>query len=115
MHRIKTLSQLKWMMLSGTQVSDAGLAHLSKLTHLEELHLDGTQITDAGLISLKGLTSLRELDLSDSRVSDVGVAKLQKTLPRCEIWNRSGRSTIVVVSLLKVLIERGISVTVVIW
>ena len=42
------------MTLNGTQVTDAGLAHLTGLTKLEMLFLDGTKITDAGLVNLCG-------------------------------------------------------------
>ncbi len=39
--------------LIGTQITDAGLAHLTGLTALESLSLDGTQITDAGVRELE--------------------------------------------------------------
>ena len=35
--------------LSETRVSDAGLAHLARLTSLQALNLGLTQVTDAGL------------------------------------------------------------------
>ena len=36
--------------LAGTEMTDAGLAHLIGLTALEGLNLGGTQVTDAGLV-----------------------------------------------------------------
>lgn len=41
-----------------TKVTDAGLAHLKRLTKLETLYLHRTKVTDAGLVHLKGLTKL---------------------------------------------------------
>jgi hypothetical protein len=63
------------------QITDAGLAHLKKLTKLEELVLIGTQVTDAGLDYLKGLRRLQHLDLSDTRVTPAGVKRLQSEMP----------------------------------
>ena len=71
--------------LINTQVTDAGLVHLSGLTSLRELYLGDTQITDAGLAHLRGLTSLRELDLINTQVTDAGVASLEQALPNCRI------------------------------
>jgi Leucine-rich repeat (LRR) protein len=63
--------------LNGTQVTDAGLAHLQGLTALQELYLRGTQVTDAGLAHLRGLTGLLSLNLNDTQVTDAGLAHLQ--------------------------------------
>ena len=41
--------------LARTQVTDAGLAKVAKMTNLKELRLDNTGITDAGLEHLAGL------------------------------------------------------------
>ena len=64
------------MSLSGTQVTDANLAHLGGLTTLKELRLYWTQITDAGLAHLAGLTALERLDLDDTQVSGSGLVHL---------------------------------------
>ena len=56
------LSELRYLDLTNTQVTDAGLVHLAGLTKLEELVLDGTQVTDAGVEELKRkLPSLRSV------------------------------------------------------
>jgi hypothetical protein len=44
-------------------VTDAGLAHLARLTSLQTLVLSETQVTDAGLAHLAGLKSLQSLNL----------------------------------------------------
>src|SRR5262249_40594166 len=43
---------------------------------LRELDLENTQVTDAGLVTLTRLSGLQELDLSNTRVTDAGVAHL---------------------------------------
>jgi hypothetical protein len=57
-------------------VSDAGLAHLARLTQLQWLWLDRTKITDTGLVYLKGLTHLKILYLNDTQITDAGLAHL---------------------------------------
>jgi len=49
------------------------------------VRLSGTQVTDAGLAHLTELAALEELFLSYSQVTDVGVAELQQALPNCSI------------------------------
>ncbi len=96
-------------------LTDAGFAHLSKLTSLSSLNLYFTDITDAGLAYLSNtslsslnlswcnnitnrglahlskLTSLRSLDLYNTRITDAGLAHLSNTslsslnLERCNI------------------------------
>ena len=68
-----------------SEVTDAGLAHLTGLTALRVLWIRDTPVTDAGLAHLSGLTALQRLALSDTQVTDGGVAELQKALPNCEI------------------------------
>jgi hypothetical protein len=99
----------------GTQITDAGLAHLEPLAlaylefpesaktdigmkhYIEALAPDtiveyfpvkpsGWKLTDDGLVHLKGLTNLQTLDLIGcEKITDSGVAELQKALPNCEI------------------------------
>lgn len=83
---LRGLAQLQSLGLGGTQVTDAGLAHLRGLTRLVILYLHNTQVTDAGLVHLGGLTQLRQLKLVGTDVTDAGVQRLQKVLPKCNIW-----------------------------
>ncbi len=88
LEHLKRLTELKTLVLHGTQVTDAGLVHLKGLTKLEELILWHTGVTDAGLIHLKGLTNLEYLQLGCTQVSDDGVKQLRQALPDCyiEYW-----------------------------
>ena len=84
------LTQLQWLQLSYTKVTDAGLAHLDGLTQLHYLELADTEVTDAGLVHLEGLTQLQELvlygsDGGDCQVTDAGVTNLHSALPYCHI------------------------------
>ena len=70
-----------------SEVTDAGLAHLTGLTALEGLGLRGTQVTDAGLAHLTGLPSLQRLVLYDTDVTAAGLVHFQKmpSLSRLEL------------------------------
>ena len=63
---------VKLVSLTNTQITDAGLEHLKKLTSLDTLLIDHTEVTDAGLEHLKGSTNLRMLSLVDTKVTDAG-------------------------------------------
>jgi hypothetical protein len=81
------------MNLSGTRITDAGLAYLKDATKLERLELRGTQITDAGLEHLKNLTGLQWLAVSGTRVTEAGVQELKRSLPNLTEMRGQGQST----------------------
>lgn len=58
------MSQLKWLSLDSTSVTDAGVASLASLTQLELLDLARTRITGSALQHLPALPALKSLDLS---------------------------------------------------
>ena len=74
--QLKRLTNLKTLGLSWTQVTDAGLVHLEELTGLESLGLSWTRVTDAGLVHLKELPNLDTLWLKNTRVTDAGLVHL---------------------------------------
>jgi hypothetical protein len=53
--------------LGSDHVTDAGLAHLERLTGLREIQIHHALITDAGLAHLRRLTRLRKLDFNQNR------------------------------------------------
>eukprot|EP00808_Paulinella_micropora_P017938 g32181.t1 len=61
-----------------SEVTDAGLVHLSGLHALHHLDLSNcNQLTDAGLVHLSGLRNLRHLDLSDNNeFTNAGLARV---------------------------------------
>lgn len=74
-------------LLTGPELADDDLAHLTKLTGLKFLQLDVTRLSDAGLGHLKGLKNLEKLILFGARdkVSEDGIAELKRALPNVEI------------------------------
>jgi hypothetical protein len=80
------LVEVKWVDLTGTQVTDARLADLQGLPRLESLSLMGTPVTDDGLAQLHRPTRLRNLNLLYThQVTDAGLAQLRQAMPNCEI------------------------------
>jgi hypothetical protein len=61
------------------------LAHLGQLSELQFLSLDDTQVTDAGIASSTGLRGLKFLKISRTKVTDNGVAELRKSLPHLRV------------------------------
>ncbi len=49
--------------------------------NLKSLRLDGTQVTDAGMAHLKGLYRLAHLDVRRTRVTAAGTNQLKTPLP----------------------------------
>ncbi len=69
--------EIEMVNLNNTQVTDAGLAQLQRLTGLHSLNLSDTEVTDAGMAHLQGLSGLEGLSLINTKVTDVGLAHLQ--------------------------------------
>lgn len=78
---LEQLSNLAELYLSDTNLTDAGLVHLSGLARLEVLDLSYTDVTDKGITALVSLTSLRRINLRGTSVSDEGVAEMQRKRP----------------------------------
>jgi hypothetical protein len=79
------LTRLETLSLDRTQITDAGLIHVSRLLKLRGLILEGDQVTDAGLRHLKPMRQLAVLNLRDTQVGVV------RALPRqldVVVWTR---------------------------
>jgi Leucine-rich repeat (LRR) protein len=74
--RIGDLGSLDYLELQGIETDDAELDRLRQLTRLKSLDLSGTKTTDPGYLAK--LTRLEELDLSDSPIGDAGLAHLRQ-------------------------------------
>jgi uncharacterized membrane protein len=72
--------------LNGTAITDAGITHLARLPHLEYLNLYGTKITDAGLAPLTGLANLRALYIWQTGVTTQGIDRLKASLPHLVVY-----------------------------
>jgi hypothetical protein len=62
-----------------------GLQHIKGFTQLQWLSLNHTKVTDAGLEHLKGLTQLRILLLMGAHVTVDGRVNFQQAMPNCDI------------------------------
>lgn len=69
----------------GTDITDAGLAHLRGLNALSRLNIADTPVTDDGLRHLEGIASLQKLDVEGTGVTQAGIERLQQALPDLEI------------------------------
>lgn len=72
------LSGLRTLKLAATGVTDAGLQVLHHLPHLELLNLAGTAITDAGLSNVHACPRLRTVVLAGTQVTDASVTVLTR-------------------------------------
>lgn len=72
---------LRILNLDGTEITDAGLKYVARVTSLEHLSLTNTGVTNAGLAELKTLTNLNYLRLDNLPITGAGLAHL-KTLPQ---------------------------------
>jgi uncharacterized membrane protein len=80
--------QTVWLDLSGTGITDAGLATVAQFKNLTRLHLNRTRISDAGLKQLAGLQQLEYLNLYGTKVTDASIESLSalKKLRTVYVW-----------------------------
>jgi hypothetical protein len=78
---ISRLPRLEQVRLAIPRISDAGLACLAELKQLRFLHLIDAPVTDAGLDHLHGLSNLESLYLDGTGVTDAGIERLVAALP----------------------------------
>ena len=78
--------QLTRLILDDTKITDRALKSIQGMTNLKYLSLLGTTITDDGLKQLSAYPNpIKTLRLSNTNVTPTGVATLQKALPNCKI------------------------------
>ena len=85
---VKQLKNVVWLNLKGTKITDAGLAQLAESKSLKQLHLEQTGIGDAGVAHLAGLENLEYLNLYGTKVTDAGLKSLAglKNLKKVYTW-----------------------------
>jgi hypothetical protein len=86
---IKDWKHLKRLDVSGTQVADATLTVLSRLTALESLDVAGSEVTDDGVQELLPLTNLKHLGLGRSQFSE-GASEVLGLLDNLQSLDLSG-------------------------
>jgi uncharacterized membrane protein/mono/diheme cytochrome c family protein len=82
-------SQLIWLKLGNTNISDSGLVFISKLTSLRKLYLENTSVTDKGAVALKTLSQLQYLNITGTKITAGGIMQLNslKNLRQLYVFN----------------------------
>jgi internalin A len=80
-------SQLEFVALDDSRITDKSLRHLATLPKLRELTVTSTRITDQGLAYLKDSPSLRTLVVGFTRVTKAGIVDLKAASPKCGVNN----------------------------
>jgi hypothetical protein len=76
--QIAKFSQARTVLLRKTQANDKGLIHLKGLKHLEAIYIwDATDVSDAGVAHLSELLKLKKLHISNSKMTDAGFKCLE--------------------------------------
>ncbi|WP_149496297.1 hypothetical protein [Roseiconus lacunae] len=89
---LSELNDLRAVILSGTNITDACFRSLAKVADLEILDVSRTSIGDEGVIQLSKLKRLRSLQLSDTNVTDESLPFLGKMV-HLETLHLSGTAT----------------------
>ena len=72
----KIAPQIKWLMLSETQITDASLDFFSGCEHLEKINLKNTSITNASITKINKLKKIAYLNIVGTKISDAGLLQL---------------------------------------
>lgn len=85
----KISSQVVWLMLGNTGITDAGMVVISKMKNVIKLNLQKTSITDASVSYFNQLKALEYLNVSGTAISDIGLRqiKVSKSLKKIFCWN----------------------------
>lgn len=79
LRKLELFAQLQSASFAGTNLDDAGLAHVARVKTIENLNLQETEVSDAGLAALASLPNLRYLRLKgNSQLTNACVPQLQR-------------------------------------
>jgi hypothetical protein len=79
---ISGLPNLSRLYLDNTLITDEGIAFLKNTTELRYLNLVGTSITEKGLRALSSLPHLKSVYLYQSEVKMEAIAEIQQRMPK---------------------------------
>jgi hypothetical protein len=80
------LEQLQWLDLSFTKAGDPALLAFANAKKLKQAFLEATSITDRGLAALGSWPELEELDLSRTAITDEGLVHLEPLKKLRTLW-----------------------------
>ena len=84
--RIRTL--LDNLHVTGTKISEKGIAHLKASTNLRHINMTQSALSDASVEVLSEFPRLRILNANGTKLTADGVKKLKAALPNCNIeWD----------------------------
>lgn len=95
-------SQIVWLKLSDTQITDSALKVIAKLPQLTRLQLENTAVTDEGLKILSSCKQLRYLNLVGTKVKDLSPLRSNKSLQELYVY-KTAASPAVIAQLQKML------------
>lgn len=78
-------AEVEQLAMVDASITNAGIAHLQRLTRLIRLNLSGTEITDCALEGLAGISSLKWLNIERTRVTETGIARFRTNRPDIEV------------------------------
>ena len=76
---------LRLLDLSFTRITDEGLKSISEWKHLRHISVIACSVTDTGIESLSALPELRKSYLTNTRVTAAAVSRWRQKTPRCRI------------------------------
>jgi hypothetical protein len=76
---------MKLLVLSGTNVTDAGIVHLTGMTELTSLDLSFAAVTDETIERLRAFNKLKSIRLLGTGVTRQGVIRLRQAFPNADI------------------------------
>ncbi len=76
LEQVGKMAEMEKFMMSGTSVTDAGLAHLTRCTRLKDVSLFACPITNQGLAELGKISTLERLYMYRARVTTSGLKQL---------------------------------------
>lgn len=82
---ISTFTHLVRLNIRNNQIADQSINQINQLVHLEVLNIVGTKITDAGLLQLAKLPALKKIYCSNTAITKEGIAAFAQTKPLVEI------------------------------
>ena len=86
---IASIQKLEFLDLSASRVTDHGISRLAQHPRLRELNLSYTGVSDAALNYLCSIPSLDHLDLTGTEVTDGGCDQLRQSMPDVNIVRRA--------------------------
>jgi len=68
--------RLKYLNLSGTLISDAGLDHLKSNQTIEYLSVESTNLSDESVDTIISMSNLRELNIGHTNITNAGLCRI---------------------------------------